>query len=349
MPNTSAYAALDSTGHLVPFEFDRRPVGDDDVRIEIKYAGICHSDYHQIKNEWHGSSYPMVPGHEIAGVVTEVGPKVTKFKLGDHVGVGCMVDSCGSCDACHDHTEQFCPTCSFTYNSKDKHGVTHGGYSTQVVVRENFVVRIPDNLPLDAAAPLLCAGITTYSPIMYYGVKPGQNVAVLGLGGLGHMGVKFLVALGCTVTVISTSPSKKEEAMTRLGAHHFLLSTDSAAMKNAVGTFHAILDTVSAPHDMETFLNLLKPNGKMLLVGAPPEPYKISGSTLFMKRRLIGGSLIGGVKETQEMMDFCGKHNIVSDIEKINIDYVNTAMERLVKSDVKYRFVIDIESLRKKN
>lgn len=346
--NALGWAARDDSGHLAPFSFDRRGLKDDDVHLQITHCGICHSDLHQIKNEWHNAMYPMVPGHEIVGYVTQVGPAVKDFKVGDRVGVGCMVDSCQQkdCDACGTkHEEQFCAKSVQTYNMKDHEGnVTYGGYSTHLVVSKNFLLHLPENLPLDATAPLLCAGITTYSPIKHYGLdKPGSKLGVIGLGGLGHMAVKLGKAMGLEVTVFSTSEKKKEEALKTLGADHFIVSKDKEQMEALTGTLDGILDTVSAKHDLALYLATLKVNGVIVMLGVPDEPLDLPLFNIIMRRLRIGGSPIGGIKETQEMLDFCGKHNITCEIEKIPMDYVNTAMERLVKNDVHYRFVLDIQ------
>ncbi|PON97075.1 Alcohol dehydrogenase superfamily, zinc-type [Trema orientale] len=338
------WAARDSSGVLSPFHFSRRENGEKDVTFKVLYCGICHSDLHMVKNEWGTSTYPIVPGHEIVGVVTEVGSKVEKFKVGDKVGVGCMVGSCRSCESCVDDLENYCPKMILTYSAKYYDGTTtYGGYSDIMVADEHFVVRIPDGLPLDAAAPLLCAGITVYSPLKYFGLdKPGLHVGIAGLGGLGHVAVKFAKALGAKVTVISTSPNKKKEAIEHLGADSFLVSRDQEQLKAATGTMDGIVDTVSAVHPLLPLIGLLKPHGKLVMVGAPEKPLELPVFSLLLGRKVVGGSTIGGMKETQEMIDFAAKHNITADIEVIPIDYVNTAMERLLKADVRYRFVIDI-------
>ncbi|KDP29760.1 hypothetical protein JCGZ_18695 [Jatropha curcas] len=344
-PNQSfGWAARDQTGHLSPFKFSRRATGEKDVAFKVLYCGMCHSDLHMVKNEWGFSTYPLVPGHEIVGVVTVVGSKVEKFKVGDKVGVGCMVGSCRSCDNCTNNLENYCPEMILTYGAKYYDGTTtYGGYSDSMVVDEHFVVRIPDVLPLDAAAPLLCAGITVYSPLRYYGLdKPGMHVGVVGLGGLGHMAVKFAKAMGVKVTVISTSPAKKQEAVDRLGADSFLVSRDQDEIKAAMGTMDGIIDTVSAMHPLLPLIGLLKSSGKLVLVGAPEKPLELPVFPLLMGRKLVGGSGIGGMKETQEMVDFAAKNGITPDIEVIPIEYVNTAMDRMLKADVRYRFVIDI-------
>ncbi|XP_011097458.1 probable mannitol dehydrogenase [Sesamum indicum] len=342
--NSFGWAAKDPSGLLSPFRFSRRATGDEDVQFKVLFCGICHSDLHSIKNEWGFSQYPLVPGHEIVGVVTEVGSKVRNFKVGDRVGVGCMVGSCRSCENCANDLENYCPNIMLTYNSIYYDGTTtYGGYSDIMVANEHFVVHIPDNLPLDAAAPLLCAGITTYSPLKYFGFdKPGMHVGVVGLGGLGHVAVKFAKAFGVKVTVISTSPDKKEEALTQFGADSFLISKDPDQMQAAMGTMDGILDTVSAVHPLVPLIGLLKTNGKLIMLGAPDRPLELPVFPLLAGRKIIAGSGIGGMKETQEMIDFAAKHNITADIEVISADYLNTAMERLAKADVKYRFVIDI-------
>ncbi|GLT44177.1 hypothetical protein SLA2020_180910 [Shorea laevis] len=338
------WAARDTSGVLSPFNFSRRAPGEKDVAFKVLYCGICHSDLHMVKNEWGQTVYPVVPGHEIVGEVTEVGSKVTKFKVGDRVGVGCLVGSCRSCDNCNNNVENYCPKSILSYGAKYHDGtMTYGGYSDTMVTDEHFIVRIPDNLPLDAAAPLLCAGITVYSPLRYYGLnKPGAHVGVVGLGGLGHVAVKFAKAMGAKVTVISTSPNKKNEAIENLGADAFLVSRNQDELEAATGTLDGIIDTVSAQHPLLPLISLLKSHGKLVLVGAPEKPLELPVFPLILGRKLVGGSCIGGMKETQEMVDFAAKHNITADIEVIPIDYVNTAMERLSKVDVKYRFVIDI-------
>ena len=345
---TKSYAVQSATSPLAPFDFNRRAVGENDVQINILYCGICHSDIHQVRNEWGGSIYPMIPGHEIVGQVISIGNKVQNFKIGQYVGVGCFVDSCRVCENCLDGEEQHCHSGMVgTYNSKYSDGTpTYGGYSSQIVVDENYVLRIDDKLNLAGVAPLLCAGITTYSPLKYVGVKKGDKVAVVGLGGLGHMGVKFAASLGAEVTMLSTSKSKEADAK-KLGAHHFILTTDEEAMKKAENHFNVILNTISATHNYNTYLQLLKRNGIMIVVGAPPTHSEVPAFSLIAKRKSIIGSLIGGIKETQEMLDYCAKHNIVSDVEVIPIQYVNQAYERILKNDVKYRFVIDLASLDK--
>jgi uncharacterized zinc-type alcohol dehydrogenase-like protein len=315
--------------------------------IEILYCGVCHTDIHFARGEWRNSIYPMVPGHEIVGKISRVGSSVTKWKPGDTVGIGCFVDSCRTCAACKADEEQYCEKgATFTYNAPEKNGTgnTFGGYSTQIVVDENYVLRIPDSLPLDAAAPLLCAGITTYSPLHHFGVKPGMKVGIVGLGGLGHMGVKFAHAMGAHVTVLSHSDKKKDDAK-RLGADAYLNTSDAEAFAAEAATFDFLLDTVSAAHDYNAYLNLLKLDGRMVIVGVP-EPSPISAFSLLAKRRSLSGSLIGGIKETQEMLDYCAEKGIVCDIELIQMPQINEAYERMLKSDVRYRFVIDIASLK---
>ncbi|MGJ4746539.1 NAD(P)-dependent alcohol dehydrogenase [Leptospira sp. SA-E8] len=341
------YAAAVAKAPLAPFQFDRREAKDEDVVIDIQYCGICHSDIHQARDEWGGSIFPMVPGHEITGVVSKVGSKVTKFKVGDKVGVGCFVDSCRECEHCKAGLEQFCETgMSATYNGReqDKKTPTYGGYSNKIVVDQNYVLRIPDNLPLDAAAPLLCAGITLYSPLAHWKAGPGKKVAIIGLGGLGHMGVKIAHALGAEVTVFSQS-NKKEADAKRLGADHFYATSDKNIFNKLRGSFDLIINTVSMPLDWNAYLGLLRVDGSLVVVGVPEEQVPVGAFSLIMGRRSLAGSLIGGIAETQEMLDFCGKHNITSDIELIPIQKVNDAYERVVKSDVRYRFVIDIATL----
>nr|GMC56836.1 8-hydroxygeraniol dehydrogenase-like [Ipomoea batatas]GMC57301.1 8-hydroxygeraniol dehydrogenase-like [Ipomoea batatas] len=334
------WAARETSGVLSPFKFSRRETGEKDVQFKVLYCGVCHSDLHQLKNEWGNTTYPIVPGHEIAGVVTEVGSKVEKFKVGDKVGVGCLVGSCRNCDNCADDLENYCPGNILTYNANGV--ITYGGYSDIMVADEHYVLRWPENLPMEAA-PLLCAGITTYSPLRYFGLdKPGMSIGVVGLGGLGHMAVKFAKAFGAKVTVISTSASKKQEAIERLGADSFLISGDPEQMQAAMNTLDGIIDTVSAVHPVLPLLCLLKTNGKLVMVGAPEKPIDLPVFPLLMGRKLVAGSGIGGIKETQEMLDFSAKHNITPDVEIVPMDYINTALERLVKADVKYRFVLDI-------
>jgi alcohol dehydrogenase (NADP+) len=345
---TNAYAAQTATTPLAPFNLQRREIGQHDVAIDILYCGVCHSDFHTARGEWAGTTYPCVPGHEIVGRATSVGAQVQKFKVGDTVGVGCMVDSCRTCANCKEDLEQFCEIATiFTYNSPDKHtnGITYGGYSERIVVDEAFVLKIPPNLDLAATAPLLCAGITTYSPMHYHNVTPGQKVGVVGLGGLGHMGVKIAKALGAHVVVFTTSSNKVEDAI-RLGADEVVNSKNADEMQKQLKSFDFILDTVSAKHDINAYLLLLKRDGNLTQVGVPAEPLSLNVGSLVFGRRSLSGSLIGGIKETQEMLDFCGQHNITADIELIPIQKINEAYDRLVKSDVKYRFVIDMASLK---
>lgn len=343
----NAYAAQTKTSPLAPFNFERKEPGPHDVLIDILYCGICHSDIHQVRDEWGGSIYPMVPGHEIVGRISKVGDAVKNFKAGDLAGVGCFVDSCRTCPSCLAQEEQYCDNGMVgTYNARDKEGnPTYGGYSTQIVVDEKYTLHVAENLPIEGVGPLLCAGITTYSPLRHWKVSKGHKVAVVGLGGLGHMGVKFAAAFGAEVTVLSTSASKKNDALA-LGADHFAVTKDADTMKALQGSFDFILNTVSAQHDYNEYLNLLTLNGAMVVVGVPPQPTAVHAFSLIMKRRTLAGSLIGGIKETQEMLDFCAAHNIVSDVEVIKADYINEAYERILKSDVKYRFVIDIASLK---
>lgn len=348
MSTVNAYAVQDAVSPVAPFTISRRDPGPHDVQIEILYCGICHSDLHQIRNEWGNSIFPMVPGHEIVGRVTKIGQHVKNFKTGDLAGVGCFVDSCRECPNCVAGDEQYCDKgMTGTYNAYERDGKTptYGGYSTQIVVDEHYVLHISDKLPLEGVAPLLCAGITTYSPLKHVGVKKGDKVAVLGLGGLGHMAVKFAAAFGADVTMLSHSKSKEADAK-KLGAHHFALTSDANTMQGLQNKFDFILNTVSAPHDYNIYLNLLNTNGTMIVVGAPPAPAQIPAFNLIMKRRSIIGSLIGGIKETQEMLDFCAEHNIVSDVEVITADKINESYERMLKGDVRYRFVIDIASLK---
>lgn len=344
---TAAYAVHSETAPLEPWSFERREPGPKDVLIDILYCGVCHTDIHFARGEWGNSVYPMVPGHEIVGKVIRVGDSVTKWKAGDTVGVGCTVDSCRTCPSCRQGDEQYCDKGSvFTYNSPDpiSGGTTFGGYSTQITVDQDFVVRVPDNLPLDAAAPLLCAGITTYSPMRHFGVKAGMPIAIVGLGGLGHMGVKFGKAMGAHVTVVSHSDKKRDDAM-RLGADDFLSTHDPEVFNSEAGRFDFILNTVSAPHDLNAYLNLLRLDGRMVLLGLP-DPTPLSAFPLIFRRRSLSGSLIGGIRETQEMLDFCGQHGIVCDIEVIPMAGINEAYERMLRSDVRYRFVIDMASLK---
>lgn len=346
MPNTKAFAAPAAKVPLAPFSFDRRAPGDNDVAIGIRFCGICHTDIHQTRDEWGAGMYPMVPGHEIAGVVTSVGSKVTKFKVGDHVGVGCFVDSCRTCTECKKGEEQYCSVGTvFTYASKDTEGrPTYGGYSDKIVVDENYVLRIPDNLPLDGAAPLLCAGITLFSPLKYWGAGPGKKVGIIGLGGLGHMGVKLAHAMGAEVTVLSQSLKKQADGK-RLGADHFYATSDPKTFERLKGQFDLIINTVPAANNWDEFVGLLATDGSLVMVGVPDDAVPVNGFPLIAKRRSIAGSMIGGIAETQEMLDFCGKHNIASDIEVIPVQKVNEAFERVVRGDVRYRFVIDCATL----
>ncbi len=347
---TIGYAAHSSTSPLQPFSFERREPGPNDIQIDILYCGVCHSDLHTVRDEWASfmpTTYPAVPGHEIVGRVSKVGAQVHKFKEGDLAAVGCMVDSCRKCESCKAGLENYCEVgATFTYNSPDPHlgGVTYGGYSKLIVVDENYVLKVPTNLDLAAVAPLLCAGITTYSPLRHWKVGKGQKVGIVGLGGLGHMGVKLAHALGANVTLFTTSAHKKDDAK-RLGAQDVIISKDQAEMEKHIRSFDFILDTVSANHDLNAYLNLLKRDGTMVLVGAPEKPAPVAGFNLIMARRSLAGSGIGGIPETQEMLDFCGKHGITSDIELIPIQKIDEAYERLLRSDVKYRFVIDMASL----
>jgi alcohol dehydrogenase (NADP+) len=348
--NSKAYAAANATSSLASTTIARREPGDRDVRVEILFCGICHSDLHQVRNEWSGAMptvYPCVPGHEIVGRVTDVGAAVKGFHPGDLVGVGCMVDSDGTCSECLAGLEQFCPNSVLTYNSPDKHlgGVTYGGYAENIVVNERFVLRIPAGLDPAGAAPLLCAGVTTYSPLRHWGVGPGKTIAVVGLGGLGHMAVKFARALGAHVVVLTTSPGKTDDAV-RLGADEVVVSRKADDMKKQAGRFDFILDAVSADHDISAYLNLLRRDGHLALVGAPEKPLAVPAFALIMGRRSLSGSAIGGIAETQEMLDFCGQHHIVADVEVIPIQKVNEAYDRLLKSDVRYRFSIDMASLK---
>ncbi|WP_341836246.1 NAD(P)-dependent alcohol dehydrogenase [Chitinophaga pollutisoli] len=347
MTTVKAYAAQDATSAVAPWQFERRDPGPFDVEFDILYCGVCHSDLHQIRNEWGNSIFPMVPGHEIVGRVTRVGDKVTKFKAGDLAAVGCLVDSCRKCSNCKDGNEQYCENgSSGTYNSyeQDHATPTYGGYSKMIVTDEAFVLKVSEKLPLANVAPLLCAGITTYSPLRHWKVGKGHKVAVMGLGGLGHMAVKFAAAFGAEVTMLSTSPKKEADAKS-LGAHKFVLTTDKEQLKSVRNYFDFILDTVSAPHDYNLAQSLLRTNGVQICVGVPPTPLEIAGFSLIGNRRSIAGSMIGGIAETQEMLDFCAAHNIVSDVEVIDMQYVNEAYERMLKGDVRYRFVIDMATL----
>lgn len=348
MQKTLGYAAFDRQSPLAPFSFERRQPGPSDVQIEILYCGVCHSDIHQVRNEWDNATYPMVPGHEIVGRVTALGIDVTEFSIGENVGVGCLVDSCRTCPDCQQHLEQFCNNAVFTYNAPDPQsgGSTYGGYSNQIVVDQDYVLHISDKLDLASAAPLLCAGITTYSPLKHWRVKAGDKVGIVGLGGLGHMGLKFARALGAHVVLFTTSANKAEDGK-RLGANEVVLSKETDAMSRHTASFDFILDTVAAAHDLDAYTQLLKRDGTLCLVGLPdhPHPSPAVGNLIF-KRRSIVGSLIGGIKETQEMLDFCAEHDISADIEIIPIQDINQAYERMLRNDVKYRFVIDLASLK---
>lgn len=346
MGTVKAYAAHSADSLLQPFSFERKEPHDNDVQIEILYCGVCHSDIHQARNEWGRSIYPMVPGHEIVGKVVKVGSKVSKFKVNDLAGVGCFIDSCRSCPSCRAGLEQYCEQGMVaTYNGLDKNGLpTYGGYSSSIVVNEDFTLKINPKLSLERVAPLLCAGITTYSPIMEWKVKKNDKVAILGLGGLGHMAVKFAASLGAEVSVLSTSKSKEVDAR-KLGAHHFVLTNDINNLTLYQNHFDFIIDTVSAQHDIVSYLQLLNRDGTMILLGAPPEPAQISSFNLISKRRRLVGSLIGGIHQTQEMLDYCAQYNIMSDVEVIPIQQINEAYERTIKGDVRYRFVIDMSSL----
>ena len=348
MITVKAFAAQNAAAPLAPFDFERRELRAQDVLIDILFSGVCHSDLHQVRDEWGGSMYPMVPGHEIIGKVIKVGSEVKKFVPGNTAGIGVMVDSCRECKPCKNQMEQYCAEgMTGTYNGfeRDKTTIAQGGYSTQIVCDERWVYHVADSLDMAGVAPLLCAGITTYSPLKYANVKAGDKVAVAGLGGLGHMAVKFAVAMGAEVTMLSTSPSKEADAR-KLGAHNFVLSTDEAAMKKLESHFDVVLDAVSGNHDYEIYLKLLDVNGKLLVVGLPKDQPKVNTFELIKNRRCIIGSMIGGTAETQEMLDFCAEKNIVADVEVIPMQYINEAYERMLKNDVKYRFVIDMASLK---
>ncbi len=347
MPTIPAYAAMTAKAQLKPYPIERREPGAHEVLIDILYCGVCHSDIHQARNEWGGSIFPMVPGHEIVGTVAKTGAQVGKWRVGDTVGVGCFVDSCRKCEACREGEEQFCAEgMSVTYNGYERDGKTptYGGYSTRITVNEDYVLRIPAGMPLERVAPLLCAGITTYSPLKRFGVKPGDQVAILGLGGLGHMGVKIAKAMGAKVTVLSHSPGKRDAALA-LGADDFVVTSDPDAFRKNAKRFDFILDTVSARHDYNAYLELLKRDRTMVLVGIP-DPIPLAAGSLVMQRRHLAGSLIGGIRETQEMLDFCARHGVLSDVEVIPIQKINEAYERVLASDVRYRFVIDLASLK---
>ncbi|MEG9432689.1 NAD(P)-dependent alcohol dehydrogenase [Terriglobus sp. ADX1] len=347
MSQASGYAAQSAKTPLGPFSFDRREPGPNDVVIDIKFCGICHSDLHQARDEWGGGIFPMVPGHEIAGVVRAVGSAVTHFKVGDHVGVGCFVDSCRTCIECTAGDDNYCQKgITLTYNGLDKQGQpTYGGYSDHIVVDENYVLSIPENLPLDAASPLLCAGITLYSPLKHWGAGPGKRVAIVGLGGLGHMGVKLAHAMGAHVTVLSQTMKKADDAK-KLGADEFYAMNDPETVKKLANSFDLIISTVGVSMDFTPYLAMLKKDSTMVLVGAPEGNSQLNSFGLIVNRKSLAGSMIGSIEETQEMLDFCGRHNIVSDIEVIKADYINEAYERMLKSDVRYRFVIDLASLK---
>jgi alcohol dehydrogenase (NADP+) len=348
MATARGYAATDASKPLEFFTFERREPRDDDVVINIEYCGVCHSDIHQARNEWGNSRFPMVPGHEVAGTVTAVGAKVSKFKVGDRVGVGCFVDSCVHCQTRDVDNEQYLPGLVQTYNDVEADGTTptYGGYADSIVVKEGYVLSIPDNLPLDAAAPLLCAGITLYSPLAHWKAGPGKKVAIVGMGGLGHMGVKIGSAMGAEITVLSQTLSKKDDGM-KLGATAYYATSDAETFKTLAGTFDLIICTVAAEIDWNAYLNLLKVDGTMVLVGVPENPVPVHAFSLIPGRRSLAGSMIGSIKETQEMLDFCGKHDITAEIEVIDIKDINQAYERVVKSDVRYRFVIDMATLPK--
>jgi uncharacterized zinc-type alcohol dehydrogenase-like protein len=343
----NAYAAFKAKEPLKPFQIQRRNPQIHDVVIDIHYCGVCHSDVHQARDEWGGAIFPMVPGHEISGVVNKVGSAVKRFKVGDKVGVGCFIDSCRTCSACKLGTEQYCENAmTLTYNGREKDGTpTFGGYSTQIVVDENYVLKLPENLPLDKAAPLMCAGITTYSPLLHWKIKPSNKIGIVGLGGLGHMAVKIAVALGAEVSVLSRSNNKKEDAI-RFGATHFIHTLNEKVFDEYKNYFDFIINTAAGNTNLNQYLSLLKHDSTMILVGVPEHPSSFNPSSLILKRRSIAGSVIGGIKETQEMLDFCGKHNISADIELIPITKINEAYDRIVKGDVNYRFVIDIQSLK---
>ncbi len=346
MFSVKGFAAQNETTPLAPFSFERKEPGDHDVLIDILYCGVCHSDIHQVRNEWGNSIFPMVPGHEIVGRISKVGARVTKFKVGDFAGVGCLVDSCRTCNSCKKGIEQYCENGWVgTYNGRYADGSpTYGGYSSHITVDEKYTLAVSEKLSLAGVAPLLCAGITTYSPLREWKVGKGHKIGILGLGGLGHMAVKLASSMGAEVTMLSGSPSKKEDAE-RLGAHKFALTSDEAVMKEFTNYFDFIIDTVSAPHDINFYLQLLKTDGTMILLGVPPESPRLDIFNLIFKRRRLVGSLIGGIKETQEMLDYCAEHNITSDVEVIPIQEVNTAYDRMLKGDVRYRFVIDMASL----
>lgn len=346
MVNAHGYAGFDEKSPLKPYQFTRRDVGESDVYIEIKFCGVCHSDIHTVRNEWTGAQYPLVPGHEIVGTVKRVGNNVKNVNVGDIVGVGCMVDSCGRCSSCHDHLEQFCLNgCTYTYNSVEADGnTTKGGYANNIVVNEKFVLKIPTHLKLEEVAPLLCAGITTYSPLRHWKIGKSHKVGVIGLGGLGHMAVKFARSFGAHVVVFTTSPQKKEDALI-MGAHEVVISKNPDEMKQHLSSLDFILDTVSSPHHVENYFALLKVDGTLCMLGVSPEPHQIPSSAVVWGRKSLSGSLIGGIAETQEMLDYCGQHNITCNIEMLPIQKINEAYDRILKGDVKYRFVIDMQTL----
>ena len=347
MITTKGYAAQNAGVPLVPWDFQRRELNPMDAQIDILFCGVCHSNLHQVRNEWGNSGFPMVPGHEIIGMVTKTGNQVHKFKVDDIVGVGCLVDSCRKCDNCEHGLEQYCESGnSQTYNGfeQDKKTPTYGGYSNMIIVHEDFVLHISDKLPLEGVAPLLCAGITTYSPLRHWKVGKGHKTGILGLGGLGHIAVKFASSFGAEVTMLSSSPSKEADAK-RLGTHKFVLTSNKDSLNAVMGSFDFILDTVSAPHDYNLYLSLLKTDGVHICVGAPPSPTEIMGFNLIMGRKSLVGSLIGGLPETQEMLDYCAEHNIISDVEVIDMKYIDKAYDRMLKGDVHYRFVIDMATL----
>jgi uncharacterized zinc-type alcohol dehydrogenase-like protein len=343
---TKGFAAQSATSPLAPFSFQRRELGPADVLIEIAYCGICHSDLHQVRNEWGGSIFPIVPGHEIVGKITKVGASVKKFNIGEIAGVGCLVGSCGTCGCCQEGLEQFCSQVLWTYNSMTKHSdtPTYGGYSSHIVVNENYVLRISEKLALDRVAPLLCAGITTYSPLKYCNVTKGQRVAVAGLGGLGHMAVKFASAMGGEVTVLSTSAAKAIDAK-KLGAHHFATVSDKDTFSTLAGHFDLMINTIAVPHDVDAYLGLLKKESTMVMVGLPAMSLNLHPGSLIQGRKKLMGSLVGGIAETQEMLDYCAEHHILSDVEVIPMQEINIAYERMLKGDVRYRFVVDMKSL----
>jgi alcohol dehydrogenase (NADP+) len=344
---TAAYAASKAGAQLAPFSIDRREPGENDVVIDVLFCGVCHSDLHQVKDEWGGAKFPMVPGHEIVGRVSKVGAGVKKFAVGNLVGVGCMVDACHGCRQCEQHHEQFCEKgCAYTYNSTemDRTTPTYGGYSKQVVVTESFVLKVPENLDPAAAAPLLCAGITTWSPLRQWGCKKGDRVGVVGLGGLGHMAVKLAASMGAEVTMLSTSKAKEADAK-KLGATGFAVTKDPETFTKLAGHFDLIIDTISAEHDLGAHLGLLRPYGTMVLLGVPPSPAAVHAFSLIGGNKRLAGSLIGGIQETQEMLDYCGKHSIVSDVEVIPVAEVNACYERMLKGDVRYRFVLDLATI----